>query len=79
MYMIEISEDKLDSMVDCIAKSIKHLSKVAEMFEDLKDERYYDNDDDDEDDDYEHLPKRRSLGMRAKAKKPVKGGRYMGY
>lgn len=36
MYMIEISEDKIDNMMEHIGKGIKCLSKVAECLEEMK-------------------------------------------
>ena len=42
MYMIEVSEDKIDNLMEHITKSIKCLTKVAECLEDMKEGEDYD-------------------------------------
>lgn len=38
MYMIEITEDKIDNLIEHVGKSIKCLHKVAECLEEIKEE-----------------------------------------
>lgn len=52
MYMIEISEDKIDNVMEHVGKSIKCLTKVAECLEEMKSDGYSTEDDDD---DYEQF------------------------
>lgn len=49
MYVIEITEDKVDSMMEHIGKSIKCLNHVAECLEEMKSGGHHE-----EDDDYEY-------------------------
>ena len=41
MYMIEVSEDKIDNLMEHVGKSIKCLTKVAECLEAMKEEDDY--------------------------------------
>ena len=47
MYVIEITEDKVDNMMEHIGKSIKCLNKVAECLEELKSGEPHEHDDED--------------------------------
>lgn len=44
--MIEIKEEKIDTVMEHIGKSIKCLTKVAECLEEMKDGGYEDDDED---------------------------------
>ena len=46
MYVIEIEEDKIDNVIEHVAKSIKCLSKVAECLEEMKGHEDYETEDD---------------------------------
>lgn len=47
MYVIEITENKIDNLMQHITSSMKCLSKVAECLEDMKGDGYeYDDEDD---------------------------------
>lgn len=53
MYMIEITEDKMDGIIEHIGKGLKCFHKAMECLEELKEEsRYGERDDDYEDDEY---------------------------
>ena len=51
MYMIEITEDKMESMLDHMSKGIRCFTKVMEYLEEAKTSRHSSDDDDDYDDD----------------------------
>lgn len=48
MYIVEITEDKIDNLMEHVGKSMKCLHKVAECLEELKDNRSEEYDYDDE-------------------------------
>lgn len=77
MYMIEISEDKIDNMMEHIGKSIKCLGKVAECLEDMKGGSDYDYDDDEERDEY--TAGGRSMYRQNGRSRYARGGRYGRY
>lgn len=77
MYMVEISEDKIDNMMEHIGKSIKCLSKVAECLEDIKGGSDYDYDDDEERDEY--AAGGRNMYRQGGRSRYARGGRYGRY
>lgn len=50
MYMVEIKDDKFESLHECMSKGVRYLSKAMECIGELKSSR--DDEDDDYDDDY---------------------------
>lgn len=52
MYVVEITEDKIDNMMEHIGKSIKCLNKVAECLEEIKGDSNYDYEEDEDRDEY---------------------------
>lgn len=77
MYMIEISEDKIDNMMEHIGKSIKCLSKVAECLEDIRsnsDVEEYEDDDRDE-----YATGGRNMYRQGGRNRYARGGRYGRY
>ena len=73
MYVVEITEDKLDNIVDHMAKGIKYFNKAIECLDEVRqDQRHtaryggeYDDRYDDEDDDrrrYRDGGRRRDIG-----------------
>lgn len=76
MYMIEITEDKLDNVLEHIGKSIKCLTKVAECIEEMRAEGY-EPDDDDEREKYEYGGHGMSGG--SSRRRYARGGRYSRY
>lgn len=85
MYMIEITEDKIDGLIEHMAKGLKCFNKAMECLEDMKErssmnERY--EDDDYEDDDWnERYGNRdgRSGNSRMGMRRSRGGGRYSRY
>lgn len=75
--MVEISEDKIDNMMEHVGKSIKCLSKVAECLEEMKDDNAYDNEDYDERDEY--AAGGRSMYRQGGRSRYARGGRYSRY
>lgn len=75
--MIEISEDKIDNMMEHIGKSIKCLGKVAECLEDMKSSSDYDYDDEEERDEY--AAGGRSMYRQGGRSRYARGGRYGRY
>ena len=72
MYMIEVSEDKIDNLMEHVGKSIKCLTKVAECLEAMKEE-------DDYDEEYDKvLPEEKIRAMRRMNKRGM-SGRYSRY
>ena len=59
MYMIEITEDKMESMLDHMSKGIRCFTKVMEYLEEAKTSHRSSDDDDDYDDSYSHEETRR--------------------
>lgn len=78
MYMIEISEDKIDSLVEHVSKSIKCLGKVAECLEEIRGEGYEDEDEYDERDRYA-AGGSREMYRRGGRSRNTRGGRYGNY
>ena len=78
MYMIEISEDKIDSLVEHVSKSIKYLGKVAECLEEMRSEGYEDEDEYDERDKYA-AGGGRAMYRRGGRSRYARGGRYSNY
>lgn len=68
MYMIEITEDKMDNVLDCMKKGINYLNKAMECAEYIKTNKrhsmgnYDDEDDYDEDERYARHGSRSSRG-----------------
>lgn len=52
MYMIEITEDKIDNLLEHMGKGIKYFAKAMECLEEMKDGNSRERDDYD-DEDYE--------------------------
>ena len=83
MYMIEISEDKVDHLMEHITKSIKCLGKVVECLEEIKEGDGYEMDDDN--DEYEAPVRRRyaeggrSMYRNGGRSRSARGGRYSNY
>lgn len=85
MYVVEITEDKVDNLLEHMSKGIKCFNKAMECLEEMKEdgcmnERY---DDDDYDDEYrdERYGNRggRSGGSRSGMHRGSGGGRYSRY
>lgn len=85
MYVVEITEDKVDNLLEHMSKGIKCFNKAMECLEEMKEdgrmnERY---DDDDYDDEYrdERYGNRggRSGGSRSDMRRGSGGGRYSRY
>lgn len=85
MYVVEITEDKIDNLIDHMSKGLKYFNKAIECLEDLKEhssmnERY--EDDDYEDDDWnERYGNRggRSGNNQVGMRRSRGGGRYSRY
>lgn len=81
MYMIEISEDKVDNILECMNKGIKSFSKAVDYLEEAKgnyDEEEYDEEEDDEE--KEDYRPRKSKSKMKKERRTSKGsGRYSHY
>lgn len=78
MYMIEISEDKIDSLVEHVSKSIKCLDKVAECLEEMRGESYEDKDEYDKRDRYA-AGGGIEMYRRGSRSRYARGGRYSNY
>lgn len=81
MYMIEITEDKVDNLIEHLSKGLHCMTKVMECLEDLKDgsnmnERY---DDDEEDYRYEERYGNRGRSGNMGMRRYRGGGRYSRY
>ena len=78
MYMIEINEDKFDTLVEHVSKSIKCLDKVAECLEKLRSGEH-----DYEEDDYDERDRYAGGGRRPyyhdSHSRPARDGRYRNY
>lgn len=75
--MVEISEDKIDNMMEHVGKSIKCLSKVAECLEEMKDGNTYEDEDYEERDEY--AAGGRSMYRQGGRNRYARGGRYSRY
>lgn len=77
MYMVEISEDKINNLVEHVSKSIRCLSKVAECLEEIREGDYED------DEEYEDRDKfaagGREMYRRGGRSRYARGGRYSNY
>jgi len=85
MYVVEITEDKMDNLIDHMSKGLKCFNKAMECIEDLKEhssmnEHY--EDDDYEDDDWNERygnRDRHSGHNQAERRRFRGGGRYSRY
>ena len=85
MYIVEITEDKMDNLIEHMSKGLKCFNKAMECLEDLKEhssmnERY--EDDDYEDDDWDGRYGNRggrSRNGRVGTRRSNGGGRYSRY
>lgn len=85
MYVVEITEDKMDNLIDHMSKGLKCFNKAMECLEDFKEhssmnERYEDDDyeDDDWDGRYGNRGGRSGNG-RVGMRRSRGGGRYSRY
>lgn len=83
MYMVEITEDKVDSIIDHMAKGLKCFNKAIECLEDARDGSHMNRRSsdagsrvDDDFDDYEDEMRYGNRGMRHSGRG---GGRYSRY
>lgn len=60
MYMIEITEDKVDNVIEHISKGLKCMNKALDCMESLKEHNHkeFDDEEDEEDDYSRHKEKR---------------------
>lgn len=74
MYVIEISEDKMDGLIECVGKAFKYITKTMECLEEMKEhsseeDDYYDDEEDD----------KRDMMKRGGRRRMRQGGRYNRY
>lgn len=85
MYVVEITEDKMDNLIDHMSKGLKCFNKAMECLEDLKERSYMNEryeDDNYEDDNWnERYGNRggRSGNSRVGMRRSNGGGRYSRY
>ena len=85
MYVVEITEDKMDNLIDHMSKGLKCFNKAMECLEDLKEhssmnERYEDDDYEDNDWDGRYGNRGgRSGNGRVERRRYQGGGRYSRY
>lgn len=83
MFMVEITEDKFEGLVENIGKGLKYLNKSMECLAEMKskmmsNERYEDDEDDDDMEMNERYGNRRG-GGRSSMRRGSGGGRYSRY
>lgn len=87
MYMVELTEDKLDALMSHVGKGLKSLNKVVECLAEMKEHHggNYDYEDEDEDDDeafderYGNRSANRPIHRYGGRRMNAGGGRYSRY
>lgn len=82
MYMIEISEDKVDNILECMNKGIKSFGKAMDYLEEARgnyDEEEYDEEEDDDEDEEDYRPRKSKSKMKKERRTSKGSGRYSHY
>ena len=78
MYMVEITEHKLEALTEHVEKSLKYLGKVMSCLDEMKHKSHYnEHQEEDYDDDEEFIEER--YGNRGRMNRRSGGGRYSRY